>query len=133
MDYVVLVLTISAFLLAVVVLYNLTNINIKERIREIATLKVLGFYDGEVSAYVFRENALLTIIGAGSGLLLGIFMHLFVIRTAEVDMIMFERQISPLSFVLAFVLTCAFSFGINLIMHFYLKHVKMVESLKSVE
>lgn len=133
MDYVVLVLTVSAFLLAVVVLYNLTNINIKERIREIATLKVLGFYDGEVSAYVFRENALLTIIGAGAGLLLGIFMHLFVIRTAEVDMIMFERQISPLSFILAFLLTCAFSFGINLIMHFYLKHVKMVESLKSVE
>jgi putative ABC transport system permease protein len=133
MDYVVLVLTISAFLLAVVVLYNLTNINIKERIREIATLKVLGFYDGEVSAYVFRENALLTIIGAGLGLLVGIFMHLFVIRTAEVDMIMFERQISPGSFLMAFVLTCAFSFGINLIMHFYLKHVKMVESLKSVE
>lgn len=133
MDYVVLVLTISAFLLAVVVLYNLTNINIKERIREIATLKVLGFYDGEVSGYVFRENALLTIIGAGFGLLLGIFMHLYVIRTAEVDMIMFERQISPLSFILAFLLTCAFSFGINAIMHFYLKHVKMVESLKSVE
>lgn len=133
LDYVVLVLTISAFLLAVVVLYNLTNINIKERIREIATLKVLGFYDGEVSAYVFRENALLTIIGAGCGLLLGIFMHLFVIRTAEVDMIMFERQIAPLSFILAFALTCAFSFAINLIMHFYLKHVKMVESLKSVE
>jgi putative ABC transport system permease protein len=133
LDSVIYVLTGSAFALAAIVLYNLTNINVKERIREIATLKVLGFYDPEVSAYVFRENAALTVIGAGLGLLLGIFMHSSVIRTAEVDMIMFGREIRPISFILAFSVTCGFSIIIHGIMHFYLKRIRMVESMKSVE
>jgi putative ABC transport system permease protein len=133
LDSVIYVLTGSAFALAVIVLYNLTNINVKERIREIATLKVLGFYDPEVSTYVFRENAALTVIGAGLGLLLGIFMHASVIRTAEVDMIMFGREIRPTSFLLAFSVTCGFSMINHGIMHFYLKRIRMVESLKSVE
>ena len=105
----------------------------RERIREIATLKVLGFFDPEVSEYVFRENAALTVIGAGIGLLLGILMHSSVIRTAEVDIIMFGREIRPASFLLAFFVTCGFSLLIHGIMHFFLKRIKMVESLKSVE
>jgi len=133
LDSVIYVLTGSAFALAAIVLYNLTNINVRERIREIATLKVLGFFDPEVSAYVFRENAALTVIGAGIGLLLGILMHSSVIRTAEVDMIMFGREIRPASFLLAFFVTCGFSLLIHGIMHFFLKRIKMVESLKSVE
>ncbi len=133
MDALIYVLIGSAFVLALIVLYNLTNINVKERIREIATLKVLGFYDAEVSAYVFRENAVLTVLGAGPGLLLGMLMHSSVTMSGEVDMIMFGRQIHPESFVAAFLITCVFSLLIHGIMHFYLKRVKMVESLKSVE
>jgi putative ABC transport system permease protein len=133
MDALIYVLIGSAFALALIVLYNLTNINVKERIREIATLKVLGFYDPEVSAYVFRENAVLTVLGAGPGLLLGMLMHSSVTLSGEVDMIMFGRQIHPESFVAAFLITCGFSILIHGIMHFYLKKVKMVESLKSVE
>lgn len=133
LDALIYVLIGSAFALALIVLYNLTNINVKERIREIATLKVLGFYDTEVSAYVFRENAVLTLVGAGPGLLLGMLMHSSVTLSGEVDMIMFGRQIHPESFVLAFLITCGFSVIIHAIMHFYLKRIGMVESLKSVE
>lgn len=133
MDALIYVLIGSAFALALIVLYNLTNINVKERIREIATLKVLGFYDTEVSAYVFRENAVLTVLGAGPGLLLGMLMHSSVTLSGEVDMIMFGRDIHPDSFILAFLITCGFSILIHALMHFYLKRVEMVESLKSVE
>ena len=140
LNYVILVLILSAFALAMVVLYNLTNININERVREIATIKVLGFYDMEVSTYVFRENAIITILGAGLGLVLGILLHSFVLQTAEIDMIMFGRNIAPVSFlisfaltVLSFALTVLFSLLVNVVMHFYLKKISMVESLKSTE
>lgn len=133
LNYVILVLIMSAFALAMVVLYNLTNININERIREIATIKVLGFYDMEVSTYVFRENAIITILGAGFGLVLGVFLHSFVVQTAEIDMIMFGRNIAPVSFLISFALTVLFSLLVNVIMHFYLRKISMVESLKSIE
>ena len=133
LNYVMLVLLISAFALAMVVLYNLTNININERIREIATIKVLGFYDMEVSTYVFRENAIITTLGAGFGLVLGTFLHSFVVQTAEIDMIMFGRDIAPVSFLISFALTLLFSLLVNVVMHFYLKKISMVESLKSIE
>ncbi|MEI8200951.1 MAG: ABC transporter permease [Eubacteriales bacterium] len=133
LNYVMLVLILSAFALAMVVLYNLTNININERIREIATIKVLGFYDMEVSTYVFRENAIITILGAGFGLVLGTLLHSFVVQTAEIDMIMFGRDIAPVSFLISFALTLLFSLVVNIVMHFYLKKISMVESLKSTE
>lgn len=133
LNYVVLVLIVSAGLLAFVVLYNLTNINVNERIREIATLKVLGFYDKEVSAYIYRENVILTILGTGVGLILGIFLSQFVINTAEMDIVMFGREIKAWSYILSAVLTLLFAVFVNLVMHFKLKKVKMVESLKSVE
>ena len=119
--------------LAIVVLYNLSNINITERTREIATLKVLGFYDGEVSSYIYRENILLTILGTGIGMGLGVVLTRFVVATAEVDSIMFGRHIYWPSFVMAVVLTFAFSFFVNFIMHFRLKKINMVESMKSVD
>ena len=133
MDLVIWVLIISAGLLAFVVLYNLNNINISERQREMATLKVLGFYDKEVTAYVYRENILLTIIGAAAGVILGIFLHQFVIRTCEIDMIMFGRSIRPLSYVLSVALTFVFSAMVNVAMYYKLKKIDMIESLKSVE
>lgn len=133
LDMVMVVLIVSAGLLAFVVLYNLSNINITERQRELATIKVLGFYDSEVSAYVFRENVLLTIIGVVAGGVLGIFLHRFVITTVEVDACMFGRNIAPLSFVISGLITCGFSAFVNGVMHFKLKKIDMVESLKSVE
>ena len=133
MDLVVLVLIVSAAALAFVVLYNLTNVNITERIREIATLKVLGFYDGEVSSYVFRESIILSLIGALVGLGLGFALCMFVITTAELDEVMFGRKIHALSYLWAFLVTAAFSMIVNLIMTRVLKKVSMVESLKSVE
>lgn len=133
LNYVILVIIMSAFALAMVVLYNLTNININERIREIATIKVLGFYDMEVSTYVFRENAIITILGAGFGLVLGTFLHSYVVQTAEIDLIMFGRDIAPVSFLISFALTILFSLLVNFVMHFYLKKISMVESLKSIE
>lgn len=133
LDIVIVVLIISAGLLAFVVLYNLNNINITERKRELATIKVLGFYDKEVSAYVFRENVLLTIIGVVVGVVLGSVLHRFVIVTVEIDSVMFTRIIENISFVLSAVLTCLFSFLVNAVMYFKLKKIDMVESLKSVE
>lgn len=133
LNYVVLVLIVSAGALAFVVLYNLTNINVTERIREIATIKVLGFYDSEVSAYVYRENIILTLIGMMLGLVLGIFLHKFIVVTAEVDYVMFGRDIKPLSFLYSALLTIFFSAFVNFIMHFRLKNISMVESLKSVD
>ena len=133
MDLVVVVLIASAGALAFVVLYNLTNVNITERIREIATLKVLGFYDNEVSSYVFRENNILSVMGAVIGLGLGVFLCQFIIQTAEIDEVMFGRTIHPLSFLWAFLITVAFSLIVNFIMRRDLKKISMVESLKSVE
>ena len=133
MDLVVLVFIVSAAALAFVVLYNLTNVNITERIREIATLKVLGFYDREVSSYVFRESIVLTFVGALVGLGLGYALCMFVINTAEIDEVMFGRSIHGTSYLLAFAVTAAFSLIVNLVMTKVLKKVSMVESLKSVE
>lgn len=133
LDYVVLVLILSAGALAFVVLYNLTNINITERIREIATIKVLGFRDKEVSAYVYRENTILTILGILTGLLLGIGLHKFVIQTMEVDNMMFGRIITPMSYVYSILLTLFFSIVVNVLMYFRLRKINMVESMKSVD
>lgn len=133
LGYVVALIIVSAGLLAFVVLYNLSNINITERTREIATLKVLGFYDGEVSAYIYRENIILTILGTAFGMGLGVVLTRFVVSTAEVDSIMFGRHIYAPSFVMAVVLTFAFSAFVNFIMHFRLKKIDMVESMKSVD
>ena len=127
------VLIISAGMLAFVVLYNLNNINITERQRELATLKVLGFYDGEVSQYVFRENILLSFIGILAGAVFGILLHRYVITTVEVDAVMFGRNIKPISFVYSGIITFGFSMFVNMVMHFKLKKIDMVESLKSVE
>ena len=132
-DSVVVVLVVAAALLAFVVLYNLTNINITERVREIATLKVLGFTPHEVNAYIYRETMLLSLIGAFVGLFLGIAMEGFVVITAEVDQVMFGREIHALSFAIAFALTMLFSVIVTLAMKFKLKKIDMVESLKSVD
>lgn len=133
LDSVVLLLIVCANLLAFVVMYNLTNINITERTREIATIKVLGFFDNEVSAYVYRENVILTLIGVLAGLVGGIFLHRFVVLTAEVDIVMFERSISVMSYVLSALLTFVFAGIVNLLMNSRLKRISMVESLKSTE
>ena len=133
LDLVIWVLIISAGFLAFVVLYNLNTINITERRRELATLKVLGFYDGEVAGYVYRENVLLTVIGTAAGILIGIWLHRFVITSAEIDMLMFGQNIAPLSFLWSALLTFAFSVMVNGIMFFALRRIDMIESLKSVE
>lgn len=133
LDSVILVLILSAGMLAFVVLYNLNNININERKRELATIKVLGFYDREVSAYVYRENILLTLLGSVFGIFFGIILHRFIIVTVEVDVCMFGRNISFISFAIAVLLTFGFSAVVNFVMYFKLKNIDMVESLKSVE
>ena len=121
LNYVILVMIFSAGALAFIVLYNLTNVNVTERLREIATIKVLGFYDREVSAYVDRESVLLTVIGMLVGLILGVFFHRFIIVTAEVEYVMFGRIIKPLSYVYAGILTMVFSLLVNIVIHFKLK------------
>lgn len=133
LSLVVVVFIIAAAALAFVVLYNLSNININERVRELATIKVLGFYDKEVDAYIYRENVFLTVIGIALGLVMGIFLHRFVVSVAEVDVVMFGRTIGWLSYVLAAAMTVLFAVIVNWIMHFRLKKISMVESLKSVE
>ncbi len=127
------VMILAAGLLAFVVLYNLNNINITERRRELATLKVLGFYDGELAAYVYRENVLLTLFGIVLGLVLGFFLHLFVMYTIATEMVMFGAEMHVLSYVFSVLLTAVFAVLVNFIMYFRLKKVDMVESLKSVE
>lgn len=133
LSIIVVVLVISAGLLAFVVLYNLTNVNVSERIREIATLKVLGFYDKEVSNYVFRENILLSFIGAIAGLGLGTVLHRLIMSLAELDSVMFGRIIAVKSYLLGLVITMFFSWIVAKFMHYKLKKIPMVESLKSVE
>lgn len=132
-DYAVIVVVISAAALAFVVLYNLTNINITERLRELATLKVLGFNDHEMSQYVYRENIFLTIFGILLGLVMGRFLHRWLVMTVEIDMAMFYRQAEPLSYVLAAILTVVFSFLVNIAAKRRLRKIDMVESLKTVE
>lgn len=133
LNSVIAVLIVSAGALAFVVLYNLTNININERIREIATLKVMGFYDIEVDSYIFRENLILTLMGIAAGLFLGKFFSDFVIRTTEIDAVMFGRDITPFSYIISGVITLGFSIAVTLYMHGHLKKVDMIEALKSVE
>lgn len=130
---VVWVLIISAALLAFIVLFTLTNINIDERLRELATIKVLGFYDQELASYVYRENIILTILGTGLGVIMGIYLHRFVIITSETDMVMFSREISYLSYIYSIGLTLLFSLIVNLIMYRRLIRINMIDSLKNVE
>jgi ABC-type antimicrobial peptide transport system permease subunit len=132
-DMVVVVLIVSAGALAFIVLYNLTNINVSERVREIASLRVLGFTRREVHAYVYREIAIIALLGDALGMLLGSWLERFVITTAEVDYVMFGREIHPLSFAFAFALAMAFTVAILLLMRPRLDRVDMVESLKSVD
>ena len=133
LDLVIVVLIVSAGLLAFVVLYNLNNINITERRRELATLKVLGFYDTEVSSYVYRENIMLTIFSIVVGIVLGALLHRFVITTVEVDAVMFGRVVKWQSYLYSALFTTAFSLFVNWVMYYKLKKIDMVESLKSVE
>ena len=133
LDTVVIVLITCAGMLAFVVLYNLNSINIEERKRELATIKLLGFYNNELSNYVFRENVILTIIGGLLGLVLGLYLLTFIISTAEMDIVMFSRERAFSSYFFAFTLTLVFAFLINLIMNKELRKINMIESLKSVE
>lgn len=133
LNYVIIVIIVSAGALAFTVLYNLTNVNISERIREIATIKVLGFYDKEVSAYIYRENVLLTIFGILFGEGLGILLHRFIMLTVEIDNMMFGRNIDLPSYIISALLTIVFAVLVNIVMFYKLKRVKMVESLKSVD
>ncbi len=133
LNYVVMVMILSAGALAFVVLYNLTNVNISERIREIATIKVLGFYDREVAVYIYRENTILTVIGTLLGLVLGVFLHRYIMVTVEMDNIMFGLEIAFKSYIISILLTLGFALFVNLAMYYKLKKVKMVESLKSVD
>ena len=132
-DYAVVIIITAAAALAFVVLYNLTNINITERVRELATLKVLGFFDREVTAYVYRENLFLTLFGIVLGLVMGRFLHAWMVLTVEVEMVMFGRTAPPYAYWLAAGLTVVFSIAVNVAAHYKLKKVDMVESLKTVE
>ncbi len=133
LNIVIVVLIVSAGMLAFVVLYNLNNININERRRELATLKVLGFYDMEVASYVYRENTLLTIVGMLAGIGLGKILHQFIIVTVEIDTAMFGRNVDLSSFVFSALYTLGFSMFVNFVMYYKLKKIDMVESLKSIE
>ena len=133
LNLVVVVFIVAAGALAFVVLYNLANLNLNERVREVATIKVLGFRDKEVSAYIVRENIILTIIGVILGLVLGIFLHRFVISAISVDVVMFGKTVAPLSYLYAALLSFVFAALVNLIVHKKLRKVNMVESLKAVE
>src|SRR5690606_3108046 len=133
LNYIVLLMIFFAGALAFVVMYNLTNINIGERIREIATIKVLGFYDHEVSAYVYRENMVISIIGSIAGLFAGTFLHRYIMVSIEQEEVMFGSHIDGISFVYSFLITMGFVVLVNILMYRRLKNIPMVESLKSVE
>ena len=130
---VTLVLIVSAGLLAFVVLYNLTNINVSERVRELSTIKVLGFFDKEVTMYIYRENIILTLMGIVVGSALGFLLHSFVLDTAEVDFMMFSPTIHPISYLYSGIITLVFSGIVMIAMHYKLKEVDMIEALKSVD
>lgn len=133
MNYVVAVLIVCSALLAFVVLYNLTNINIMERRREIATVRVLGFYPKETDAYILRENVILAIFGGIVGLALGVLLNNFVIANLLVEGVCFNNAITPLSFLFAYALTLIFTLLTNRLMSHKLESVNMAEALKSVE
>ena len=133
LNYIVLVVIISAGLLAFVVLYNLASINVNERIRELATIKVLGFNDREVSAYINKENTISAVIGTACGLVMGVYLERFIVTTAEVDSVMFAPDINTFSFAVAAVLTLVFTAAVNTALHFRLRKIQMAESLKSVD
>ena len=133
MTFVVWILIISAGLLAFIVLYNLANVNISERIRELATIKVLGFYDNEVYDYIGRETIILTIIGILLGLISGYFLELFIIKTCELDILMFDTRISIWTYIYSASLTILFTVIVSVVTYFALKKIDMIESLKSVE
>ena len=133
LNLIVAVLILAAGLLAFVVLFNLNNINITERRRELATIRVLGFFDGELATYVYRENIILTFFGALVGVIFGLWLHSVVVRTVEVDVMMFGRSVKAMSYVLSVLFTFFFAAMVNAIMYFSLKKIDMVESLKSVE
>jgi len=133
LNYVVIILIVASALLAFVVLYNLANINIGERQREIATLKVLGFYDKEVDNYINKENLVFTAFGVIIGLVFGYFLTDMIVASVEIDKLRFIRRILPQSYVFAAVITTIFSLTVNYIIHFVLKKIDMIESLKSVE
>lgn len=133
LNTVVLVMIVSAGSLALVVLYNLTNINISERLREIATIKVLGFFNQEVSKFVFRENIILTLIGMLAGAPLGVLLHRLVVLSSEVDIVMFDRTIQWPVFLYSWLLTFLFTMLVQFAMHYRLKNISMVESLKSLD
>ena len=132
-DFVVVIIILAAAALAMVVLFNLSNINITERQRELATIKLLGFYDGEVSAYVYRENIVLTVFGILLGCFMGHWLHIYLVRSTEIDLMMFGRQTAPSAYVYAAILTALFSLLVNVLAHFRMKKIDMVESLKSAE
>ena len=133
LNYVVILVIVSAGALAFIVLYNLTNINITERVREIATIKVLGFRPRETSAYVFRENIILTAVSAIVGLIMGRALLEFIIRQINVDMISFDVRVTVISYCLSVIFTFVFAFIVNLVMHRKLENISMTESLKSIE
>ena len=133
LDYIVLIVIICAAGLAFIVLYNLTNINITERVREIATIKVLGFFRRETSAYVLRENLALTAMGIAAGSIAGVFLHRFVMAQIKVDLVDFSVRILPVSFLYSIVLTFIFNFAVDLFMELKLERINMAESLKSIE
>uniref|UniRef100_UPI0031334C8F ABC transporter permease n=1 Tax=Levilactobacillus sp. HBUAS70063 TaxID=3109359 RepID=UPI0031334C8F len=133
MDLVVVIFVVAAGALALVVLYNLTNINVSERIRELSTIKVLGFYDGEVTMYIFRENLILTVMGILLGCFMGDWLHRYILNTAETDSLMFSPGIHPLSYVYSALLTLAFSLLVMWLMHRKLKRINMLDALKSVD
>ena len=133
LDYIVWMVTVCAGALAFIVLYNLTNININERIREIATIKVLGFYPRETASYVFRENNTLVFLGMLLGLPLGKWLHAYVISQIKVDMIAFDVRIAPMSVVYSLLLTVLFAAIVDFVMYFRLRRISMAESLKSIE
>lgn len=132
-DFVVVIIILAAAALAMVVLFNLSNINITERQRELATIKLLGFYDGEVSAYVYRENIVLTVFGILLGCFMGHWLHIYLVRSTEIDLMMFGRQTATSAYVYAAILTMLFSVAVNILAHFRMKKIDMVESLKSAE
>lgn len=132
-DFVVVIIILAAAALAMVVLFNLSNINITERQRELATIKLLGFYDGEVSAYVYRENIVLTVFGILMGCFMGHWLHIYLVRSTEIDLMMLGRQTAPSAYVYAAILTALFSLLVNVLAHFKMKKIDMVESLKSAE
>ena len=133
LNYVVIILIVSAGLLAFVVLYNLSNVNISERIRELATIKVLGFYDKEVYLYITRETVILTIIGILLGLVGGYFLNYYIIGTCEINMLRFAKIILPQSYIYSVLITLGFTIIVNIVTYFALKKIDMIESLKSVE